>query len=152
MPTSGRNLPSIKYISRQIIIEINNEMIGRFKGASFREPDNLKNPGSLSYILEAIQFPVGGQNLYPTIFEKAAALGHEIIHAHVFHDGCKRTGSEVMRLFLAFNGYYLPTDAETIKKALDIAESRATPKDLAEWLEARAVPMAWPEESSSGSP
>lgn len=151
MPTSGRNLQNIKYIGRQIIIQINKDMIDRFKGASFQGPDNLRDPGSLSYILEAIQFPIQGQHLYPTIFEKAAALGHRIIRGHVFHDGCKRTGSEAMRLFLAFNGYYLPTDKETIKKALDIAEGRVTVKDLAEWLQARAIPMEWREESSSGT-
>ena len=148
MPTSGRSWQNIRYISREIIIEINKEMITGFGGANFQGEDNLKNAGSLSYIIDAIQNPIHGTDLYPTIFEKAAALGHQIICRHIFHDGNKRTGFEVMRAFLILNGYYLRIDKETTKKALDIARGEVSVTDLAKWLEAKVIPMELPEESS----
>lgn len=149
MPTSGRNLLSIKFISREIIIEINREMIDRFGGAYFQGNNNLQNPAPLSYILEAIQNPIYGKDLYPTIFKKAAAIGHRIICEHVFYDGNKRTAFEVMRLFLSINGYYLRIDSETIDEALDVAKGQVSIEDLANWLESKATPIKWSEESSS---
>jgi len=149
MPTSGQNSLNIKYISFQIIIEINREQIERFGGLYFPDVDNLLNEDSLIYILDAIQYPICGQELFPTIFEKAAALGHQIICRHVFYDGNKRTAFDVVRLFLFVNNYYLRLDKEGIKKALDIANDKVVIDDFAKWLEEKAILMQWPEETSS---
>lgn len=46
-----------------------------------------------------------GQDLYPTLLEKAAALIESIVVNHPFIDGNKRTGYTVMRTFLRINGY-----------------------------------------------
>ena len=124
-------------------------MIDRFGGAYFQGNNTLQNPAPLSYILEAIQSPIYGKDLDPTIFKKAAAIGHRIICEHVFYDGNKRTAFEVMRLFLSINGYYLKIDSETIKKALDVAKGQVSIEDLANWLECKAIPIKWSEESSS---
>jgi len=148
MPTSGRNLQNIRYINREIIIEINKEMIDRFGGVDFEGADNVRNPDSLSYILEAIQNPICGKDLYPMIFEKAAALGHQIICRHVFYDGNKRTAFESIRLFLFINNYYLRIDKGIVEKALEIAAGKVSIGNLAKWLEQKAIPMEWPEESS----
>jgi death-on-curing protein len=152
MPTSGRNWPNIKHLSPQIIVEINRELIERFGGAYAAQVDNLQNPGSLYYILEAIATSMGSRDLYPSIFEKAAALGHSIIQKHVFFDGNKRTAFEVVRLFLSENRYDLPLDDEAIEKALAISEGELGLGEFANWLENKAIPMPpeWPEESLSG--
>jgi death-on-curing protein len=41
----------------------------------------------------------GGQGLYPTLAEKASALGFSMINDHPFLDGNKRTGHAAMELF-----------------------------------------------------
>ncbi len=49
----------------------------------------------------------GGKDLYPTIIEKAAALGFSLIMNHAFVDGNKRIGHYAMETFLVINGYEL---------------------------------------------
>lgn len=47
----------------------------------------------------------GGEELYPTIIEKASALGYSIIKNHPFIDGNKRAGHAAMEVFLVLNGF-----------------------------------------------
>jgi death on curing protein len=46
----------------------------------------------------------GGEDLYPSLLEKAAALGFSIIMNHPFVDEHKRTGHAAMETFLVLNG------------------------------------------------
>ena len=50
----------------------------------------------------------GEQELYPTDFEKAAALFHSLIKSHPFMDGTKRTAFASALYFLASCGYSIP--------------------------------------------
>src|SRR5512133_1147062 len=57
-----------------------------------------------------------GADLYPGIFEKAAALLDSLVNNHPFVDGNKRTGITATGLFLRANGYRLrvtQTELET---------------------------------------
>ena len=47
----------------------------------------------------------GGTELYPTLVEKAAALGFSLIKNHPFVDGNKRVGHAAMETFLVLNGH-----------------------------------------------
>lgn len=49
----------------------------------------------------------GGQDVYPSVIEKAAALFHSMIANHPFQNGNKRTAVVVVDVFLAANGYNL---------------------------------------------
>jgi death-on-curing family protein len=46
-----------------------------------------------------------GQEIHPTVIEKAAALFHSLNSNHAFHNGNKRTAVLAFDLFLAANGY-----------------------------------------------
>lgn len=46
----------------------------------------------------------GGEDLYPTVIEKAIALGFSMIMNHPFVDGNKRTGHAALETFLILNG------------------------------------------------
>jgi len=50
----------------------------------------------------------GGQELYPSDFEKAGALFHSLIKSHPFMDGTKRTAFASALFFLNRCGYSLP--------------------------------------------
>lgn len=111
----------------------------------FVEPDNLRNAGSLQWVLEAIEYPLFGVIMYPTLTEKAAALAWIIIQSHVFHDGNKRTGMSILEIFLETNGYhFVATDAEIEAMALNIAgkdlERQTSFQDFVDWLNRRLVP------------
>jgi death-on-curing protein len=57
-----------------------------------------------------------GQELYPTIFAKAASLLQSICLNHAFTDGNKRTAWAATKRFLWLNGYYLQAE---VKAAAD---------------------------------
>jgi len=67
----------------------------------------------------------GGVELYPTDFDKAAALFHSLIKSHPFMDGTKRTAFASAVYFLHERGYALrrplPKD-EIIHFCLEVAE------------------------------
>jgi len=67
----------------------------------------------------------GGTELYPTDFDKAAALFHSLIKSHPFMDGTKRTAFASAIYFLNERGYVLrrplPKD-EVIRFCVEVAE------------------------------
>jgi prophage maintenance system killer protein len=54
----------------------------------------------------------GGDDLYPTVVEKAAALGFLPVMNHPFVDGNKRIGHAAMETFLVLNGYEIAASAD----------------------------------------
>jgi len=59
----------------------------------------------------------GGDDLYPGLTEKAAALGYSLIGNHPFVDGNKRVGHAALETMLALNGFELNAsvdDAEAV--------------------------------------
>ncbi len=124
----------LRVLALDAIVEINRRMILHFGGVFFAGDNNLLNRGSLEHVLEAIQGPIFGNDLYPTIFEKAAAISWQIITRHVFHDGNKRTGTEAARLFLDVNGYSLQIDQEVINIALQVARNEVQFVDFTRWI------------------
>lgn len=131
-----------KVLKSADVVEINRRMIQTFGGIFFKGDDNLANPGSLEYILEAIQGSLFGYDPYPTLLEKAAALAWRIIAGHVFHDGNKRTGMEACRLLLDLNGYVMQIDTEVVDVAVQIASGELEFADFVQWLKARVEPRA----------
>lgn len=79
---------------------------------------------------------VFGQDAYPDVFEKAAALLHSMAHNDAFVDGNKRTAWASAVVFLDLNGHQLiePLDddkaeglvLETAQGVIDVHEIAAT--------------------------
>jgi death-on-curing family protein len=68
---------------------------------------------------------------------QGAVLAHGIAEGQIFVDGNKRTGLEVMRLFLDINGVVLRApQSELAEWMLDLA-SGTTPEELAEHIRRR---------------
>ncbi len=53
------------------------------------------------------QMTFGGQDLYPGLAEKAAALGFSLVCNHPFMDGNKRVGHAAIETFLVLSGWEL---------------------------------------------
>jgi len=136
----GRDSLSFDFPTRKDIVDLNRYHIlstgGHYQGA-----ENLLNPGSLQWVLEAIQYPLFGVELYPTLVEKAAALSWNIAAGHVFHDGNKRTSISALMVFLRVNGYSIEaTHDELVQVALDVASGREAGlslDDFAQWIRSR---------------
>ena len=76
-----------------------------------------------------------GQELHPTLVQKASALGFGIIQKHPFIDGNKRTGHAVMEAFLVLNGYEIDASVDEQERVILSVASGAMGRDeLTEWL------------------
>ena len=63
-----------------------------------------------------------GQDAYPTLADKAAALMHSLASSHALVDGNKRLALLAPVVFLRINGYYLAlTDDEAFDLTLSVA-------------------------------
>ncbi|MBM4276242.1 MAG: type II toxin-antitoxin system death-on-curing family toxin [Deltaproteobacteria bacterium] len=102
----------------------------------------ILNLGLLESALRQPRLVFGGEEMYPSLAEKAAVLGFAIIHHHPFYDGNKRTGHAAMELFLILNGYELiaPLD-ESEKVVLQVAAGELTKDELTSWIEHHLSPI-----------
>jgi death on curing protein len=77
----------------------------------------------------------GGENLYPLIAEKAAALGFSMIQNHPFVDGNKRLGHAAMEVFLVLDGYEInaPRD-EQEHVVLQVASGELGRDGFTQWI------------------
>lgn len=95
-----------------------------------------KEQGKLNGILAAVYQNVFGQEVYPSIEEKAANLLYFLIKDHPFADGCKRIGATLFLEFLNKNKYLIVNGRQTISNSalvaitLLIAESKPEEKDI----------------------
>lgn len=94
-----------------------------------------KEEGKLNGILAAVYQNVFGQELYPSIEEKAANLLYFLIKDHPFADGCKRIGATIFLEFLNKNNHLIIEGTPIISNnalvaiTLMIAESRPEEKE-----------------------
>lgn len=65
---------------------------------------SVRDMGLLVSAIERPRTNVFGSELYPTLYEKAAALLHSVARNHALIDGNKRTAWLAMRVFLRLNG------------------------------------------------
>ncbi len=87
-----------------------------------------------------------GEDLYPTLAEKAAALMHSLAMNHPFLDGNKRIAVTSAELFLEINGFQLiASDDEFEEVALALAASRLDKDQLTIWFKQRTVPISGDE-------
>lgn len=95
-----------------------------------------KEKGKLKGIIDAVYQSAFGQDMYPSIEEKAANLLYFLIKDHPFADGCKRIAASLFIMFLAKNNILYRDNHKTISNStlvsltLMIAESNPIEKDI----------------------
>lgn len=124
------------------IVEINRQQVIAFGGLFLPYNNNFHNRSSLEYALEAVDGEMFGNVFYPTLESKAAFLAFSIINNHVFHDGNKRTGLMVCRVFLLLNGSDLQlltdeSDEDAMEACANIAKSEINLEQFTEWVRNR---------------
>lgn len=78
-----------------------------------------------------------GQDLYISIFEKAAALGESLIINHPFIDGNKRTGAVAMISLLEDEELiFCASENEFYKFVISISTGETRFPEIVEWLKA----------------
>ncbi|MFO0970774.1 MAG: type II toxin-antitoxin system death-on-curing family toxin [Candidatus Saccharimonadales bacterium] len=98
--------------------------------------DGIRDLGRLESALATQTQVVFGEELYSTIFAKAAALMRAIIADHAFVDGNKRTGTLAALTFVEKNGYHIDfQEGEVENFAVKVATDKLDVPVIASWLE-----------------
>jgi death-on-curing protein len=127
-------MTDIRYLNVVELIIINEELIG---GRSQVRDVDLLESAVLRPMTSAF-----GEDAYPTIHDKAAALFHSLSRNHAFVDGNKRTSVVATILFLQLNGYTVTWDAhEALDFVLKIAQGETDWTVIADWLRTNSTPM-----------
>lgn len=102
----------------------------------------VKEVGLLDSALARPKTTVFGQDAYPTLGLKAAAMSHSLIKNHPLVDGNKRTTWALMVSFLFVNGYrHNFTADEGYAWTLDLATDQISIEEAASQIEAHLVPL-----------
>jgi death on curing protein len=93
--------------------------------------------------LERCKVTFGGEYLYTTLFDKAAALLHSLVMNHAFLDGNKRTAYAVMVRFLNSNNHTLiASQKEIVRICIAVDNESWQVQDIVKWLEQYCIKIA----------
>lgn len=120
------------------IIQIHGLVMDASGGLYSGDETDLINKGSLEHVLEASLFPVFGEMRYESLFDKAGALAHTIICAHVFRDGNKRTALICCMAMCEINGYSFAINKEAEDFFVRIAAESLSWQEVSAWIKAHA--------------
>ena len=81
-----------------------------------------------------------GNDLYPTIYDKAAQLCYGIANNHPFTDGNKRTALHSMYVYLIINGFDITASQQEVENLIiNVAAGNMPNTELAEWLRENTI-------------
>lgn len=90
------------FLTIEDIVKMNVLQIKTFSGD---EPIGLKDLNALEMAVDRVNTSAFGEEVYPSIYEKAAILMIQLIKKHPFHNANKRTALMSALVFLRINGY-----------------------------------------------
>lgn len=122
-------------LSKSQILLIHDQLISETGGFS-----GLRDEGMLDSALNAPFQTFGGEDVYPSLQQKAARLCFGLVKNHPFVDGNKRIGAHTMLVFLALNGIELQhSQSELSDVILQLAAGKIEATDLLRWILAHQV-------------
>lgn len=120
----------MKWITPEAVEQIHGEVIRATGGLA-----GVRDRGLLESAVANPLATFGGEELYPGLLPKVAALLYGLVRNHPFVDGNKRTAFVVAVVVLAKNGRRLvATDADVVAFMEAVAAGRCTIEDVQDWL------------------
>jgi len=120
----------VKYLTAEQVLFIHSRLIDETGGSH-----GIRDLGLLQSAVSRPMATFGGEDLYPDIFQKAAALMESLIKNHPFIDGNKRTAISSAGIFLRINGYNLETSQEELVDfTLNMATGKTSFTDAVKWF------------------
>jgi len=125
------------YLSAAQVVDLHRAQLARYGGLG-----GLRDRAALEAALARPQTTFGGEDLYPDLAAKAAALLHSLVLNHPFLDGNKRVGAHAAVLFLLVNGTELmAVPAALADITLATARGEMSAEALAIWFRQRSRPL-----------
>ncbi len=125
----------MRYLTLIEVLELHRQIINQSAGAM-----GIRNLGLLESAIAQPRMTFGNQELYPTVIDKAVALGFSIIMDHPFVDGNKRAGHAALETFLVLNGLEIDASVEEQEQIiLAVASGTVGRKAFTEWLQQHTI-------------
>ena len=119
-----------RYLTVEEVVELHRRVIAQSGGSP-----GLRDAGGLDSAVAQPQMTFGGNDLYSTLADKAAALGFSLVSNHPFMDGNKRIGHATMETFLVMNGHELSAPVDDQEQViLRLAAGEMGREEFAEWV------------------
>ena len=120
----------MRYLTLKEALELHRRIIEQSGGST-----GMRDIGLLESALAQPLMTFGGEDLYPTLGEKASAMCFSLVKNHPFVDGNKRVGHAVMETFLILNGYEISAlMLEQEEVILSLAAGELDREGFGEWL------------------
>jgi death-on-curing protein len=127
-----------RYLTLEEILELHRLVLEQSGGL-----DGVRDLGGLESALAQPQMAFGGQDLYPSLAEKAAALGFSLVCNHPFMDGNKRVGHAAMETFLVLNGWELVASVDEQEQViLSLAAGTLKRDEFVGWVQSHLQPRS----------
>jgi death on curing protein len=126
----------MRYLTLDEVLELHRQVLAQSGGAA-----GVRDPGGLDSALAQPRMTFDGADLYPTLADKAAALGFSLIANHPFVDGNKRIGHAAMEVFLVLNGWQLSAAVDEQEQViLAVAAGRWRREEFTAWVRSHMIP------------
>jgi death-on-curing protein len=127
----------VRYLTFAEVLELHRRVVAETGGATA-----LRDLGALESAIAQPRASFGGNDLYPSLEEKAAALAFSLIQNHPFVDGNKRAGHAALETFLVLNEKELFADADEGERIILAVASGTCGRDgLLEWIRSHIVSL-----------
>ena len=121
----------MKKLTKEQILLLQQDLIEQTGGTA-----GLRDEGLLESALFTPFQSFDGNDMFPSLQQKAARLGFGLIQNHPFVDGNKRIGAHAMLVFLSLNGVELVyTQQELSDMILDVAAGKQSFEDMVVWIQ-----------------
>ena len=123
-------MAKVLYLSADDIVRIHERVVEETGGSH-----GIRDYHTIATLEDLPKQSAFGSELYPTLFVKAALYVRNIITAHPFVDGNKRTAMTSADVFLQLNGFRIAIKKGGVETfALSVISERKDLKLIADWL------------------
>jgi len=120
----------MRFLTLSEVLELHRRVVEQSAGLM-----GIRDLGGSESSLAQPRMTFDGADLYPTLIEKASALGFSIIKNHPFVDGNKRTAHAAMEIFLVLNGSEIRAEVDDQEETiLQVASGTMSREDFTSWL------------------
>lgn len=132
----------MRYPTVEEVAQINADLTGA---------DLLRDAGLLASAVGRPAATVFGEDAYPDLYTKVAALFESLASNHAFVDGNKRTAVVAAMHMLYWNGFdFIASDTDVVNIALAVAQHEIDVHKLAEFFRRYSVPLDYGDEPIDG--
>lgn len=126
----------MRFLTLIEVLELHRRILAQSGGAL-----GIRDLNLLESAIAQPRVTFAGEDLYPSLLEKAAALGFSIVMNHPFIDGNKRTGHAAMETFLVLNRTEIHASVDEQERViLAIASGELSRDAFLDWLQRNTSP------------